>query len=164
MTLEQLKAAWIAFLTSIGYFPPVPPPPIPDPPPVPKPPHISKIPVWALAIQHEEGGKPWDLNMVNHNPGNLKYSSYTASLGGKKAGAGSDGGHFCYFETYDKGFKALCQFLTDAANNLLIPFHHARTLDEFTTVYARPPKNHPYAKNVAKALDVPVTIPIKELL
>lgn len=133
-----------------------------NPTSMPPQPHLSRITPWALAIQHAEGGKPQDLNTRNHNPGNLKYSSYTAALGGKQGSAGKDGGHFCYFDTYDQGFKALCTFLTDAANDQLL-IGHGLTLDEFTTRYAQPPSKM-YVRSVAEALDVPITIKIKELL
>src|SRR5262249_54468018 len=137
----------------------------PTAPPAPPPsPHFSRIQPWALAIQHEEGGKPQDLNTKLKNPGNLKYSTYTESLGGKCGPEASDGGYFCKLDTYEAGFKALCQFLRDAANDQLIGFHKARTLKAFTQVYAQPPKAHPYAENVAKALGVPVDIDIAELL
>lgn len=132
----------------------------------PAPIHISKISTWALAIQHEEGGKIQDLNMRLHNPGNLKFTSYTQSLGAFLGPAGTDGGSFCQFKTYDAGFKALCQFLTDAANDKLIPYHDPkyRTLKMFTQRYANPPVKHKYAENVAKALNVSVNIDIKNLL
>lgn len=136
----------------------IPPAPLPVPSP-----HMPRISTWALAIQHQEGGKPTDLNTRNRNPGNLKYSPYTASLGGKPGPQGSDGGRFCIFDTYQVGFKALCQFLTDAANDELKSYHQARTLDAFTTVYARPPSKA-YVNGVAAALGVPITINIHELL
>lgn len=156
--LAKISALWATMPTPA----PVPTPKPPPPPIIPR----SKIQAWALAIQHEEGGKPNDPNTRNRNPGNLKYTPYTASLGGKKGPAGSDGGSFCVFDTYDQGFKALCQFLTDAANNQLIPYHDPqyRTLKGFTQHYANPPANHPYAQNVARALGVPVNIQIKSLL
>lgn len=126
------------------------------------PPHMSKIIPWALAIQHAEGGKPQDLNTLNHNPGNLKYTPYTASLGGKLGTKATDGGKFCYFDTYQEGFKALCTFLTDAAENNLVIGHHL-TLYEFTRRYAEPPNDN-YVNGVAAALGLPVTTPIAALL
>lgn len=165
--IQTVGVEWVrnlvAFLLSL--FPPVEPqkPPTETPAPQPpQPPHLSKIPVWALAIQHAEGGKPTDLNIKNHNPGNLKYTTYTASLGGKKGTAGTDGGTFCYFDTYDQGFKALCTFLTDAANNKLRAYKNC-TLDQFTTIYAVPP-NKNYVNSVASALGVFPNTPISTLL
>lgn len=140
----------------------VTPAPVPVPP---SPPHLSRISAWALAIQHNEGGKPSDINIRLHNPGNLKYTAYTASLGGKKSTMpGLDGGTFCMFDTYDAGFKALCKFLTDGANNLLMSYKQARTLKQFTMTYANIPSTHPYIKNVAKELGVSADIPINQLL
>jgi hypothetical protein len=137
-----------------------------DPPVTVVPTPLSMIKKWAIAIQKQEGGKPTDLNIRNNNPGNLKYTAYTASLGAKVAKRATDGGYFCYFDTYGKGFDALCQFLTDAANNKLAPFHDpaTRTLYGFTQKYANPPKSHPYAQNVATELGVSVMIDISKLL
>ncbi len=152
-SLFLLLAAWLdKQLPQPILTPPVVPPVLPPPP------HLSKIPVWALAIQHAEGGKPQDRNTRNHNPGNLKYTSYTASLG-----ATPTDGNFCYFADYHTGFQALCQFLHDAATGKLHSYSPGMTLDAFTTVYASPP-NANYINSVANALGVHITIQIKELL
>ena len=129
----------------------------PIPPVVP--PHISKITPWALAIQHQEGGKIQDRNTRNHNAGNLKFTPYTKSLGALKA----DSGNFCIFATYDAGFKALTQFLRDACTDKLASYRSTMTLDHFTTIYAVPP-NKNYVKGVAKDLGVEITVQIKDLL
>lgn len=166
-TLYEQLAALLAKIAALLQSSPPKPPSTPAPVPIPTPPlPKSKIQMWALAIQHEEGGNPQNLNMRLHNPGNLKFTAYTQSLGAFLGPAGTDGGSFCQFKTYDAGFKALCQFLTDAANDLLIPYHDPkyRTLKGFTQRYANPPANHPYAENVAAALGVPVNIQIKSLL
>lgn len=134
------------------------------PPPPPKPPPTSKIPLWAKAIQKEEGGRPTDLNMRLNNPGNLKYSSLTAALGGVKATKGRDGGNFCKWPTYQAGFTALCKFLRMAATDQLRSYRSSMSIDLFTQVYAHPPKNHPYAENVAKALGVSAETAIHDLL
>jgi len=75
---------------------------------------------------------------------------------------GVDKNNFCIFENYDSGFKALCQFLTDAANNRLKPYKNCSLL-QFTNIYALPPNDN-YALNVADKLGVLVDIKIKELL
>jgi hypothetical protein len=133
------------------------PPPSPTVPPFT--PHRSRIQEWALAIQHQEGGGIQDRNTRNRNPGNLKYTAYTQSLGASDR----DSGNFCIFTTYDAGFKALCQFLTDACNGKLVAYDGEETLDQFTTTYAVPP-NKNYVKGVANALGVPITTQIKDLL
>lgn len=124
--------------------------------------HTGKIPQWAAAIEKQEGGKPNDLNMRLNNPGNLKFTKYTESLGAKQASAATDGGTFCTWPTHEAGMKALCQFLTDACHNQLVAFHD-KTLGEFTQIYAHPPSDA-YGNNVAAELGVSIDIPIKELL
>lgn len=148
-----------AIIDFLKVFTPPRKPSIPAPQPIPTAPHISKISPWALAIQHQEGGKPQDRNTRNRNPGNLKFTPYTKSLGA----INHDAGNFCIFNTYTDGFKALCQFLTDAADGHLVNYRPEMTLDKFTTVYAVPP-NKNYVNGVAKTLAVAVTTPIKDLL
>lgn len=139
------------------------PTPTPKTPPEAVLPPKSRIPTWALAIQHAEGGKPQDLNIRNHNPGNLKYTSYTASLGAKLGGNATDGGSFCYFDSYAAGYKALCTFLTDACKGRLKAYKPTMTLDQFTEIYAQPPSKG-YVNSVAQYLGVSPEIMIQELL
>jgi len=120
--------------------------------------HISRISAWASAIQHEEGYFPGSRSFRNNNPGNLKLTDYTKSLGA----SGVDKNNFCIFPTFDKGMSALCQFLTDAANNKLKPYRNCSLL-QFTKIYALPPNDN-YANGVALALGVSVDIKIKILL
>lgn len=147
-----------------NYLHPVVPQPTPTPSPKPSPvpptptPSVSRIPAWALAISVQEGDSAGSRSRLNGNPGNLKYSSYTASLGA----IGKDAGNFCKFSSWNAGMKALQLFLTDAANNALVPYKNC-TLDQFTTIYAQPPSKA-YVNGVAAALSVPITIPIKQLL
>lgn len=160
--LDSLAKWWKRFTASEMATPTAPTLP-PSPSPV-TPPHVSRIRPWALAIQAQEGGRPNDLNMRLNNPGNLKYSAYTASLGGKPGAEATDGGRFCTFDTYEKGLQALQDVLTDAASDKLRDYHQSRSLEAFTMKYANVPATHPYARQVAAALGVPVTIDIKELL
>jgi hypothetical protein len=120
--------------------------------------HISRIKDWASAIQHEEGFFQGSRSFRNNNPGNLKLTDYTKSLGA----SGVDKNNFCIFPTFDKGMQALCQFLTDACNNKLKPYRNCSLL-QFTKIYALPPNDN-YANGVALALNVSVDIKIKELL
>jgi hypothetical protein len=164
------EAWWQVFLKQLqALFAPPAPEPTPAPAPTPAPqPRPSRIRAWAKAIERQESSKPpkpTDVNVRLKNPGNLKYTPYTASLGGKLSKVpGLDGGTFCEFDTYEDGFNALCQFLTDAANNRLIPYKNRRTLLAFTTLYANIPATHAYVHNIAKEFGVSELIDISELL
>lgn len=117
-----------------------------------------KIVEWANAIAKWEGAKP-----VLNNPGNLKYSTLTASWGGRVANSALDGGSFCQFATYEIGFQALCNFLTLGAEDELKAFHQARTLEAFTKIYAgNPPQG--YIDGIAHILGVPTSIDISTFL
>ena len=114
---------------------------------------------WAGAIQVYEGYYPFSRSYRTKNPGNLKFTAYTQSLGAIKA----DVAGFCIFPTYEAGFEALCQFLKDAANGELKAYHTGGikpsdfTLLQFFTAYApSSDKNNPaaYASFVAKQLGV----------
>lgn len=161
--LRRLIAGLQAYLANRKEQPQPEPQPKPDPKPLPE---ImpDRIKQWAKLIQGQEGGRPSDLNMRLNNPGNLKYTAYTASLapGCKKDVKGSDGGYFCHWDTYEHGFQALCKFLHDAANNEL-KYYKNCTLDQFTEIYAHPP-NKNYATAVAAGLGVSIHISIKDLL
>ena len=120
--------------------------------------HHPKLAIWAKEIERQEGGRPEHRNMRNHNPGNLKYTSYTASLGA----VDKDSGNFCIFPAYEQGFNALCQFLLDACNNQLKHYKDS-TLDQFTKIYANPLSRN-YVRGVARVLGVNIDIKIKDLL
>lgn len=140
----------------------------------------SRIPDWARAVQVAEGwylpGQVVDgilypkgsVSYQMHNPGNLKYSDLTASWGGAKGELASDGGYFCYFTDESTGFVALCNFLQLGAKDELIAFHEARTLADFTEVYAHPTKlpngSIPYLNTICNQLKVAPTILVKNLL
>lgn len=78
-----------------------------------------KIIEWANATKRFEGWAPGTRSFKNHNPGNLRYSAYTATLGA----IGKDKSNFCTFPTDEAGFDALCLFLTAAASRQLKPYH-----------------------------------------
>lgn len=108
---------------------------------------------WAEAIEHEEGA-----TAASHNPGNLKYSTLTASWGATRGRPATDGGNLCQFPTYQQGFTALCNFLVLGCENELLAFHspEARTLEGFTTIFAgNPPED--YKLGIQEALGVPGT-------
>lgn len=119
-----------------------------------------KVVAWANAIIVPEGAAPG-----SNNPGNLKYSSLTASWGATQGRAASDGGHLCQFATPEAGFNALCNFLLLGCENQLLAFHspEARTLAGFTKIYAgNPPQG--YINAIEIALDVPGSILISTFL
>lgn len=110
-----------------------------------------KIETWIAAITRGEGAKP-----AHHNPGNLKYSTLTASWGATRGPAASDGGYLCQFATDNAGEIALGNFLTLGAEDELIAFHApaARTLRGFTVIYAgNPPKD--YIDGIIAEMGVP---------
>lgn len=173
MTPEDIRQRKIGILQQLIYWwtqllyrlhPETAPTPAPVEPEPQLTPHVSRIEDWAKAIQTQEGGKPGDLNIVLNNPGNLKYAPLIASWGATKGKPASDGGWIAQFSTYDKGFQALCEFLTLGCKDQLKAFHQSRTLKLFTQTYANPPANHPYAATVAAKLGVDVNVDIKELL
>ena len=107
-----------------------------QPPYTPPSPFPPKIVAWATAVAHWEGANP-----LSCNPGNLKYSTLTASWGGTKGHPASDGGFLCQFLTYQAGFKALCNFLQLAAEGELIISHPLPcSIEQFTVKYAGNPK------------------------
>lgn len=106
---------------------------------------------WATIIAKEEGAQP-DSN----NPGNLKYSTLTASWGATKGREALDGGFLCQFLSYQGGFNALCNFLTLGCEDELVAFHspEARTLQGFTVIYAgNPPQG--YIDGIINGMGVP---------
>lgn len=119
---------------------------------------MEKIIEWANAIKIWEGNAPW-LN----NPGSLKFSSLTNSWGARPGVQASDGGYIAKFDTYEKGFDALCNFLILGCQDHLLSFHNARTLGEFTKVYAgNPPQS--YINGIAHILGVPLDTNISTFL
>ncbi len=113
---------------------------------------------WATAIGHAEGARPY-----LRNPGNLKLSTLTASWGGTKGFAASDGGYLCQFATDAAGHAALCNFLMLGCEDELRAFHQARTLQAFSTVYGgNPPQG--YIDRIASELGVPVDTQISSFL
>jgi hypothetical protein len=132
-------------------------PPKPVPAPVPT---KTKIELWADAIAKAEGAKP-SLN----NPGDLKYSTLTASWGGTPGFNATDGGSIAQFPTYQRGYTALCSFLRLGCENELIAFHspEARTLEGFMKIFAGNPPAQ-YIQLIASTLDVPLDIDISTFL
>ena len=121
------------------------------------PPMILK---WMGAVSKWEGANP-----ALNNPGNLKFSTLTASWGATEGPAASDGGHLCQFKTLEAGQFALCSFLQLGCEDELVAFHapEARTLAGFTTIYAgNPPQG--YITGIEEMLGVPGTTQISTFL
>ena len=144
----------------------VAPIPIDQEPPPKVEPTVSKINTWAKAIQFAEGFSVGSRSFRNNNPGNLrspeKYnpnlSPYMISLGA----TAMDSGNFCVFPSYDIGFKALCQFLTDACTNQIAVYKDV-TLEQFTNTYALPESSN-YLNSICVALKVERSVKISTFI
>lgn len=149
------------------YIPPpiIPVAPITPPNPVPMNTNLPQSPMfplmiikWAKLIAIGEGASP-----ESHNLGNLKFSSLTASWGGMKGRAATDGGFLCNFKTDEMGFNALCNFLILGCENQLRDFHQARTLVAFTKIYAGNPPQE-YIDGIVQGLGVSPDVDIATFL
>lgn len=133
-------------------------------PPVEKPaePKISQLIPIAKAIQAQEGWFQGSRSFRNRNPGNIKYTTYTKSLGA----IGKDEKGFCVFETEKDGFNGLCRFIQDASNNLLKSYKDC-TIKSFFSVYApSSDKNDPlgYANAVCKKVGCNLNDKLKDII
>ena len=132
----------------------------------PKPPLVapkeSLVVPFAQAIQQMEGWFVGSRSYKNNNAGNLKYSTYTKSLGAIE----KDKDGFCIFPDYAKGFSALCQFIIDAADNKLKLCKQC-TIYSFCAGYApASDKNQPkkYAEFIAQKLKVKPDVLLKDII
>lgn len=96
--------------------------------------NVPKIIKHALAINKWEGSNP-----ILNNPGNMKYSDFTAEYGATQGHTATDGGSIAQFPTFTDGFVCLVDFLRLGYKNQLLAFHQARTFEAFTNVYAGNP-------------------------
>ena len=162
MTFQELMSWVMGGAPKAPQTAELPPTPAP-PPPAPQPSNPAQIPLkvsnWATAIAAEEGANP-----ASNNPGNLKWSTLTASWGGTKWKQAQDGGWLCQFPTYNQGFFALCNFLKLACEGeLIISNPQPCTLEAFTKRYAgNPPQG--YIDGVATRLGVSLQMPISSFL
>jgi hypothetical protein len=145
----------------------------------------TKLEIFALAIRSHEGWSKVSRSFRNNNPGNLRISEYTKSLGA----ISRDDKNFCIFPDYQTGFNALKQFLKDASNRLLKPYHifnssipyHKKLLPngkdgqelpdlmliDFFSIYAPAEDNNnciAYANDVAKKCGVSSTSLLKDVI
>lgn len=121
--------------------------------------NTTHLDTFCLAIQSFEGWKPGSVSYVNNNPGNIKgYTDYTKSLGA----TGKTASGFTVFPSYEVGFKALKQLVTDAAHNELKAYKNC-TIRSFFQIYApSSDKNNPaaYATFVANKTGLAVDSPL----
>jgi len=123
---------------------------------------VSQLVPFAKAIQEHEGWFPGSVSYRNSNPGNLKFTNYTQSLGA----TGKDLRNFCIFPDEASGFNALCRMVQDAANNQLKAYKNC-TIQSFFAVYApSSDKNNPdqYAKIVASKVGSDVNALLKDII
>ena len=124
-----------------------------------KPKTESRIVEWAKAIETYEGYFEGSRSWRNKNPGNLRF------VGQPKA-IGKDDKNFCIFATYQDGFNALTQMLTNACTGKSKTYKPDMSLLDFFSLYApSTDKNNPsaYAFWVADKLNVKPDDPIKNL-
>jgi len=133
-----------------------------DEPALPNEPKTSLVKEFAEAIKIFEGWAPGTRSYRNSNPGNIKYTSYTKDLGA----TGRDDRNFCKFPSYEAGFKALCQFISDAANEKLRYYHNKDIYGFFSSYAPSSDNNHPrkYAEFVAKRIGVSPNTLLKEIV
>lgn len=115
------------------------------------------------AIKMHEGWTPTSRSRRNFNPGNLKYTDLTKSLGA----INKDKDNFAIFANYDAGFKALMDFVVLACTNKLKAYKGDMMIFEFFNVYApSSDNNNPirYAMVVARYCGISEREFIKNLL
>lgn len=122
--------------------------PIIDMPTMPTQIYPQKVLEWARSIEKAEGNAKYLMN-----PGSLKVAPLTQSWGATNGVKAKDGGWIAKFETYEKGFDALCNFLILGCHDELKAFHQARTLHDFTVVYAGNPPQE-YIDSIVKDMGV----------
>lgn len=130
---------------------------------------INKLDQFVQGIKVHEGWFPpaeyppnGSRSYRNNNPGNLKYTSYTASLGA----IDRDASNFARFATPDAGLAALRLFVIDAGNNRLRAYKNC-SIRTFFRVYAPSSDNNDpdrYAKIVSIKVNMPVDTPIKNII
>lgn len=113
--------------------------------PTPKP-KVSKLNDFCKAIKSYEGYFPDSRSYRNKNPGNLKMTSLTASLGA----IDKDQSNFCIFPDYATGWSALQSFVRLATENQLKDYHDA-TIFSFFKSYSD--NSVRYANYVANQID-----------
>lgn len=127
----------------------------------------DKLDLFCKAIKNHEGwfmpGPQYPKGSVsfrNKNPGNLRYAEQKGSIG-------KDSNNFAIFPTEEVGFAALRHQVEIACNGKSKVFKPTDTILQFFQKYAPASDNNEpyiYADNVAKAVGVPITTQMKDLL
>ncbi len=123
---------------------------------------MTQIERIADAIKEMEGYYTGSRSFRNRNPGNLKWTPYTKSLGA----IDKDSGGFAIFPSTEAGRKAIIQLIKDAKNGLLKAYRPTMTLLEFFSVYApAADKNNPtsYSATVAKKVGISINTKLNQL-
>lgn len=129
------------------------PPPAPESPTTPK---SSKLILFADAITAFENSEKFYSSYFN--PGNLKFTDYTKSLGAYKAGKNN----FCMFYNPEDGRNALCQFVKDAASDKLKDYHDCSIRSFFQSYSGE--NQLPYAKFVSVKVDENIEAKLKDFI
>jgi len=125
---------------------------------------------FAAAIQSFEGYFPPCLRYPfgtaayrNNNPGNIRYTPYSIYLGA----TGRSPAGFAKFPTYQAGYHALCQLLTDVCSGSIGSYDPNKGLIAFFQVYAPSfDGNDPirYAYAVSVHMNIPISTPIRNFV
>lgn len=115
---------------------------------------------FCMAIQKMEGWYVGSRSYRNNNPGNLKYV-------GQPSAVGKDSNNFCIFPDYSTGFDALKRMVKNACMGKSDVYFPTDSIYNFFSKYApASDKNNPklYAEAVAKAVELPPTTLLKDLI
>jgi len=118
---------------------------------------VSKLEDFCKSIEIYEGYYLGSRSQRNKNPGNLKFTSYTKSLGA----VDKDSDNFCIFSSYAAGFNALKEFVIAAGENRLRDYKNC-TIESFFKIYSD--NSLSYANFVAFRLKVPISKKVANLI
>ena len=116
---------------------------------------------FCLAIEKHEGFYDGSRSQRNNNPGNMKFTEYTKSMGATHA----DKGGFAVFPNYYMGLECLRQFIRDASNDKLKNYKQC-TIYSFFSKYAPPFENNveTYANFVAHRCGVSIDTKLSDFI
>lgn len=127
----------------------------------------NKIDTFCKCIQNYEGYFPPSKRYPhgtpawrNNNPGNLRFVGQPTATGKDKSG-------FCIFPSYEVGFQALRQMVTNVCTGKSRVYKKTDTIKVFFSRYAPSSDNNnpdAYARWVASQLKLPVETQMQELL
>jgi hypothetical protein len=120
---------------------------------------MNRIEKFAEAIKQHEGYYIGSRSYRNNNPGNLKFVGQANAI--KEAN-----GSFCVFDTYEHGWQALINMITNAVNGKSQIYSPTMTVLQFFEKYApSADSNDPkrYAEAVATYVGFSVNSELEEL-